>query len=179
MIDGRSASQYDPAELRAGVGYMPQEPEFFTGTLRENLVIGKPHATDDELEEALRNAAMAGFVAADPAGLSRFIGEKGGQLSGGQRQGLALARLMLRKPKLMFLDEPTNAMDHDMETEIVNRLRALNAAGTGMILCTHRPALAQLADRWVVMDAGRVIVDDTKTAVMQKLRQKAAKQEAI
>ncbi|MEL6646995.1 MAG: type I secretion system permease/ATPase [Pseudomonadota bacterium] len=179
LIDGRSASQYDPAELRAGVGYMPQEPEFFTGTLRENLVIGKPHATDEQLEEALRNAAMAGFVAADPAGLSRFIGEKGGQLSGGQRQGLALARLMLRKPKLMFLDEPTNAMDHDMETEIVNRLRSLNAAGTGMILCTHRPALAQLADRWVVMDAGRLIVDDTKTAVMQKLRQKAAKREAI
>ncbi|MEM7731904.1 MAG: type I secretion system permease/ATPase [Pseudomonadota bacterium] len=175
LIDGRSAAQYDPAELRAGVGYMPQDPEFFTGTLRENLVIGKPHATDEELEEALRDAAMARFVAADPAGISRFIGEKGAQLSGGQRQGLALARLMLRKPKLMFLDEPTNAMDHDMEMEIVRRLRALNKAGVGMILCTHRPALAQLADRWVVMDGGRVIVDDTRQAVTEQLRKKAGK----
>jgi ATP-binding cassette subfamily C protein LapB len=174
LIDDRSASQYDPAELRVGVGYMPQDPEFFTGTLRENLVIGRPQATDQELEQALQNSAMAQFVAADPAGVSRFIGEKGAQLSGGQRQGLALARLLLRQPKLMFLDEPTNAMDHDMEQEIVNRLRDLNNAGTGLILCTHRPALAQLADRWIVMDGGRVIVDDTREAVVEKLRKSAA-----
>ena len=180
LIDGRSAAQYDPAELRAGVGYMPQDPEFFTGTLRENLVIGRPEASDVELEDALHDASMAAFVASDPAGLSRFIGEKGAQLSGGQRQGLALARLLLRRPKLLFLDEPTNAMDHDMEQEIVRRLGALNKAGTGLILCTHRPALAQLADRWVVMDGGRVIVDDTREAVIKKLKQSAsAKQGAI
>lgn len=178
LIDGRSAGQYDPAELRAGVGYMPQEPELFTGSLRENLVIGRPHATDREIEAALQDAGMASFVAGDPSGLSRFIGEKGARLSGGQRQGLALARLLLRRPRLLFLDEPTNAMDRDMEAEVVTRLRALNAAGTGLILCTHRPALADLASRWVVMDGGRVILDDSRTAVIERLRKSAARKSA-
>jgi ATP-binding cassette subfamily C protein LapB len=66
-------------------------------------------------------------------------------------------------------------MDRDMETEVVTRLKALNAAGTGLILCTHRPALAEMADRWVVMEAGRIIVDDTRKAVIDRLRKSAAK----
>lgn len=178
LIDGRGAAQYDPSELRAGVGYMPQEPELFTGTLRENLVIGRPHATEAEIAEALRLAAMDRFVKDDPEGLDRFIGEKGAQLSGGQRQGLALARLLLRRPKLLFLDEPTNAMDRDMEAEVVARLRELNAAGTGLVLCTHRPALADLAGRWLVMDRGRKILDGPRDDVVAQLRQAAARRAA-
>ncbi|RBI71224.1 type I secretion system permease/ATPase [Roseovarius sp. TE539] len=178
LIDGRGAAQYDPAELRAGVGYMPQEPELFTGTLRENLVIGRPHATESEIEEALHLAAMDRFVRDDPEGPDRFIGEKGAQLSGGQRQGLALARLLLRRPKLLFLDEPTNAMDRDMEAEVVARLRELNAAGTGLVLCTHRPALADLASRWLVMDRGRKLLDGPRDRVTADLRQAAARRAA-
>ncbi|MGR3405324.1 ATP-binding cassette domain-containing protein, partial [Roseovarius indicus] len=178
LLDGRSSAQYDPAELRAGVGYMPQEPELFTGTLRENLVIGRPDATHAEIEEALRDAGMAAFVSSDPAGLSRFIGEKGAQLSGGQRQGLALARLLLRKPRFLFLDEPTNAMDRHMEAAVVARLRALNAAGTGLILCTHRPALAELANRWVMMDGGRILLDDTRAKVIETMRRSATEKRA-
>lgn len=173
LIDGRSAAQYDPAELREGVGYMPQEPELFTGTLRENLVIGRPHANHAEIEAALRDAGMIPFVTGEQAGLSRFIGEKGSQLSGGQRQGLALARLLLRRPKLLFLDEPTNAMDREMEAAVVARLRTLNASGTGLILCTHRPALAELAGRWVVMDGGRILLDDTRMNVIERLHKSA------
>jgi ATP-binding cassette subfamily C protein LapB len=178
LIDGRGAAQYDPSELRAGVGYMPQEPELFTGTLRENLVIGRPHATEAEIETALHLAAMDRFVKDDPEGLDRFIGEKGAQLSGGQRQGLALARLLLRRPKLLFLDEPTNAMDRDMEAEVVARLRELNAAGTGLVLCTHRPALADLASRWMVIDRGRKILDGPREEVVAQLRQAAARRVA-
>ncbi|WP_082647543.1 type I secretion system permease/ATPase [Roseovarius indicus] len=178
LLDGRSSAQYDPAELRAGVGYLPQEPELFTGTLRENLVIGRPDATHAEIEEALRDAGMAAFVSSDPAGLSRFIGEKGAQLSGGQRQGLALARLLLRKPRILFLDEPTNAMDRHMEAAVVARLRALNAAGTGLILCTHRPALAELANRWVMMDGGRILLDDTRAKVIETMRRSATEKRA-
>jgi len=178
LIDGRGAAQYDPAELRAGVGYMPQEPELFTGTLRENLVIGRPHATEAEIETALHLAAMDRFVRDDPEGLDRFIGEKGAQLSGGQRQGLALARLLLRQPKLLFLDEPTNAMDRDMEAEVVARLRELNAAGTGLVLCTHRPALADLAGRWMVIDRGRKILDGPREEVVAQLRQAASRRAA-
>lgn len=175
LIDGRGVAQYDPAELRAGVGYMPQEPELFTGTLRENLVIGRPHATESEIETALQLAAIDRFVKDDPEGLDRFIGERGAQLSGGQRQGLALARLLLRRPKLLFLDEPTNAMDRDMEAEVVARLRELNAAGTGLVLCTHRPALADLASRWLVIDRGRKILDGPREQVVAQLKQAAAR----
>mgnify|MGYP003571130959 FL=1 len=178
LIDGRGAGQYDPAELRAGVGYMPQEPELFTGTLRENLVIGRPHATEDEIEAALHLAAMDRFVKDDPEGLDRFIGERGAQLSGGQRQGLALARLLLRRPKLLFLDEPTNAMDRDMEAEVVARLRELNAGGTALVVCTHRPALADLASRWLVIDRGRKILDGTPDTVVAQLKQAAARRAA-
>ena len=170
LIDDRSAGQYDPAELRAGIGYLPQETDLFTGTLRENLVIGRPDASEADIARALADSALAGFVEADPAGLSRFIGEKGGQLSGGQRQGVALARLLLRRPKFLFLDEPTNAMDRDMEAEVARRLQALTAAGTGLALCTHRPGLAQIAPRWIVMDQGRVVLDDRREVVMARLR---------
>lgn len=169
LIDGRGAGQYDPAELRRGVGYLPQEPELFTGTLRENLVIGHPGATPEEIDAALEDAALRDFVEADPEGLQRFIGQTGTHLSGGQRQALALARLLLRRPKLMFLDEPTNAMDREMEAAVAARLKALSEAGTGMILCTHRPGLAEIADRWIVMEGGRILLDDAPARVIARL----------
>ncbi|MEM7321317.1 MAG: ATP-binding cassette domain-containing protein, partial [Pseudomonadota bacterium] len=128
-VDGVALDQYDQAELRGGVGYLPQSPELFTGTLRENLVIGASGASDQQVMKALYFAGMEGFVADSPDGLDLFVGEKGGRLSGGQQQAIALARLILRRPKLMFLDEPTNAMDQSMEALVVSRLQELNQKG--------------------------------------------------
>jgi ATP-binding cassette subfamily C protein LapB len=170
LVDGQALGQYEPAELRDGIGYLPQDPELFTGTLRENLVIGRPEATDAEIERALHLAGMERYVAEQPEGLGFFVGEKGCRLSGGQRQGLALARLLLRRPRLLFLDEPTNAMDQEMEGRVVARLAELSAAGTGMILCTHRQSLAAIAPRFVVMDAGRVVLDGPQAEVIERLR---------
>jgi ATP-binding cassette subfamily C protein LapB len=170
LIDGRGLHQYDPAELRAAVGYLPQEPQLFTGTLRENLMMGRPGASGEEVARALRLAAMERFVAEAPQGLDLFVGERGTRLSGGQRQGLALARLLLRRPKLLFLDEPTSAMDRDMETEFSARLAELAAEGTGLILCTHRPSLAELAARVVVLERGRKVLDGPRAEVYARLR---------
>ncbi len=170
LVDDRGARQYDPAELREGIGYLPQDPELFTGTIRENLVIGRPWASVEEIDAALADSGMLETVEADPAGLARSVGEKGANLSGGQRQGLALARLLLRRPKLLFLDEPTNAMDQEMESVVATRLQHLNAAGTGLILCTHRPGLAEIATRWIVMDKGRVVLDGTRDVVKTRLQ---------
>lgn len=170
LIDGRGLNQYDPAELRAAVGYLPQEPQLFTGTLRENLMMGRPGAPEEEVARALRLAAMERFVAEAPQGLDLFVGERGTRLSGGQRQGLALARLLLRRPKLLFLDEPTSAMDREMETELAARLAELAAEGTGLILCTHRPSLAELAERVVVLERGRKVLDGPRAEVYAKLR---------
>lgn len=101
------------------------------------------------------------------------MGEKGHCLSGGQRQGIALARLLLCRPKLLFLDEPTNAMDQQMEARVIARLRTLSAEGVGLVLCTHRQSLAALADRFVLLDGGRLVMDGPKAQVMERLRQNA------
>ncbi|WP_433990426.1 type I secretion system permease/ATPase [Sulfitobacter sp. TBRI5] len=170
LIDGVALDQYDPAELRRGVGYLPQAPDLFTGTLRENLTLGNARASDEEIKRAFYYAAMDEFLAAVPEGLDLFIGEQGRRLSGGQRQGVALARLLLRYPKMLFLDEPTNAMDQRMQGQIIQRLGELNRAGTGMMICTHRQSLAAMAGRLIVMDQGRVVLDGRSDEVLDKLR---------
>ena len=170
LIDGIALNQYDPTELRRGIGYLPQAPELFTGTLRENLTVGNAQASDEEIQRALYFAAMDEFMSGVSEGLDLFLGEKGGRLSGGQRQGVALARLLLRYPRMLFLDEPTNAMDQRMQGQITSRLAELNREGTGMIICTHRQSLAAMADRLIVMDQGRAVLDGQRDDVLAKLR---------
>lgn len=170
LIDGIALDQYEPADLRAGIGYLPQNPELFTGSLRENLVIGASSAPDAAVMRALYFAGMDEFVAALPDGLDHFLGEQGNRLSGGQRQGIALARLILRAPKFLFLDEPTNAMDQTMEATVINRLQELNLAGTGLLICTHRQSLAAIAARLIVMDGGRAVLDGPRAEVMAQLQ---------
>lgn len=170
LIDGVALGQYDPAELRRGIGYLPQQPELFTGTLRENLTLGNAQASDSDIQRALYFAAMDDFMAEVPEGLDLFLGEQGMRLSGGQRQGVALARLLLRYPKTLFLDEPTNAMDQKMQGQIIARLAELNREGTGLVICTHRQSLAAMAQRLVVMDQGRVVLDGARDDILDKLR---------
>ncbi|XDB00147.1 type I secretion system permease/ATPase [Sulfitobacter sp. LCG007] len=177
LVDGIALDQYDPAELRRGIGYLPQTPELFTGTLRENLAVGHPGADDAAMMLALRNAGLEEFAQSLPEGLGHFIGEQGRRLSGGQRQGVALARLLLRAPKLVFLDEPTNAMDQRMEASVIARLAELNARGMGLILCTHRQSLAGIAGRMMVMDGGRVVMDGPRAQVLGQLRSLSAARE--
>lgn len=169
LLDDVAIQQYDPAELRRALGYLPQHPSLFTGTLRENLTIGAPDARDEAIQRALYFCAMDTFVAGLPDGLETFLGEQGNRLSGGQKQGIALARLVLRRPRLLFLDEPTSAMDHRMEAVIAERLKELSSTGMGMILCTHRMSLAGIADRMLVIDQGRAVLDGPSSEVLEKL----------
>jgi ATP-binding cassette subfamily C protein LapB len=113
---------------------------------------------------------MDGFIAENPEGLNQFIGEKGNRLSGGQRQGLAIARMVLRRPRITFLDEPTSAMDQQMEALITSRLAELAQEGMGLILCTHRQSLADIAERVIVMDRGAKVLDGPRAEVAAKLR---------
>ncbi|MFK7836304.1 MAG: type I secretion system permease/ATPase [Sulfitobacter sp.] len=174
LIDGHEIGQYDPAELREGVAYLTQDTDLFTGTIRENLLIGRPNATDEEVHRALYFAAMDTFISENPEGLHQFIGEKGNRLSGGQRQGLAIARMVLRNPKIAFLDEPTSATDQTMEATITSRLGELAREGMGMILCTHRQSLADIAGRVVVLEKGQKVLDGPRAEVAAKLRQMSA-----
>ncbi len=169
LVDGQEISQYESASLREGIGYLPQDPDLFTGTILENLLIGRPHASEDEINAALYYSGMDYFIQQNPEGLKQFVGEKGNRLSGGQRQAISLARLLLRQPKLLFLDEPTNAMDHATEAVVTARLKELNEKGTTLVISTHRHSLTDILERLVVIDQGKKIMDGGKQEVLQCL----------
>ncbi|EFL90019.1 type I secretion system permease/ATPase [Ahrensia sp. R2A130] len=173
LVDGHEIQQYDPSVLREGIGYLPQDPEIFTGTIRENIVLGRPNAPESAIEEALYFAGMDHFISENPEGLAQFVGEKGNRLSGGQRQAIALARLLLCKPKVLFLDEPTNAMDTITETLVVERLKALQAKGVTMVISTHRNSIAAVVDRLCVLEGGKIIANGPREDVMADLRNNA------
>lgn len=177
LLDQRGIAQFDPADLRAGIGYLPQEPDIFTGTLRENLVIGRPGANSTQIAHALEMSGLSRLVAESPEGLEMDLGERGARLSGGQRQGLALARLLLRETPVLCLDEPTNAMDQQMEAHVTAQLANMAAAGRTILIITHRDSLARIAPRLIVLEQGRKVLDGPRAQVITQL-QAAARQKA-
>jgi len=141
LISGSDARQYEIPELRAGVGYVSQEPELFAGSLRDNIILGKPGATENEIAHAVEISGVKQFIADHPMGLGMMIGERGRGLSGGQRHAVTIARMILRKPEILFLDEPSGAMDTKTETALVRHLDHWAQNGRTLIVCTHRGPL--------------------------------------
>lgn len=170
LVDGYDVRSYGVAALRRGVGFVGQEAELFTGTLRDNIVMGLPGASDADIAEVARMTGVARFAAASPLGLSTPVGERGMQLSGGQRQAVALARVLLRRPRILFLDEPTSAMDTTTEAELIANLRTLARSGITLLISSHRLPILDLADRLIVLDGGRVAADGPKAKVLDALK---------
>ncbi|MFH1158649.1 MAG: type I secretion system permease/ATPase [Pseudomonadota bacterium] len=168
LIDDTDMRQIDPADLRRNISYMGQDTTLMTGSIRENIVMGSPGAGD---EDVLRIASITGvhdFVRHHPMGYDAPVGERGGSLSGGQRQSVALARTLLMNTPILILDEPTNSMDSGTENVILLHLEKFIKDKT-FILVTHKPALLKLVGRLVVMDGGRVVMDGPKETVLQAL----------
>ncbi len=170
LVDGIDLRQLDPADLRRQIGHVPQECTLFYGTLRENLTMGQPDANDARVLRAAELAGIKDFVDAHPRGFDMLISERGESLSGGQRQGIVLARACLREPPVLLLDEPTGAMDHSGE-EAVKRALEHFAEDRTMLLITHRTPLLELVDRIIVVDGGRIVADGPKAQVLDALRQ--------
>ncbi|MFN3482209.1 MAG: ATP-binding cassette domain-containing protein, partial [Rhabdaerophilum calidifontis] len=168
LVDGVDLRQYDPADLRAGLGFVMQDCELLHGTLRENITIGRPDARDEEVIAAARLAGVESFARQSPLGYELPIAEGGRSVSGGQRQAIALARALIRKPRILFLDEPTSALDLRSEAEFCERI-ALMQAGTTLIVSTHRVSLLRIVDRILVFDAGRVVADGPRDEVLNAL----------
>lgn len=169
-VDGVDIRQLDPAELRRAIGYVPQDIDLFYGTIRENIVLGLPQVEDGAVLSAVEAAGLSELVGGHPRGLDMPIGERGGSLSGGQRQAVAIARAVLHEPKMLLLDEPTSAMDFQTE-DVIKRNIIEFARHRTLLLVTHRNSLLDLAERMIVIDAGKVVADGPKEKVIEDLAQ--------
>lgn len=169
LIDGIDARQIDPAELRRSIGYVQQDNHLFYGSLRENITLRHPHADDLSVLQAAKVGGIAEFVNAHPRGFDLEVGERGDTLSGGQRQGVGIARAFVTQPQIVLLDEPTSAMDHSGE-ETVKRNIAEATQGKTMVVISHRNAMLELAERLIVIDSGQIVADGSKEDVTAALR---------
>jgi len=169
LIDGIDARQIDPAELRRSIGYVQQDTQLFYGSMRDNITISAPHVDDAAVISVARIGGIDEFVNSHPKGFDMLIGERGETLSGGQRQGVGVARAFINKPAILLLDEPTSAMDHSGEDAIKTRL-AENTQNKTLLLISHRSSLYALVNRIIVIDSGRVVADGAKEQVTDALR---------
>jgi len=168
FADDTDYRQIDPADLRRNIAYIAQDIILFRGSVRENIAVSRPQATEQEILEAAKSAGVHEFIARHPMGYDAPVGERGEGLSGGQRQSIALARAMLLNPSIMVCDEPTNAMDVEAENNFVRHIREQIADKT-FIMITHRQHLLSMVDRLILIDQGKVVVDGPRDKVLEAL----------
>lgn len=169
LVDGVDIRQIDPIDLRRSIGHVPQDPMLFYGTLKHNLMVGAPYATEADMLYAAQIAGVDEFAAEHPKGYDMAIGERGESLSGGQRQSIAVARALIQRPPILLMDEPSSNLDNQSEALLKQRLREASITKT-MILVTHRTALLELVDRLIVIDNGKIVADGPKEQVIQALK---------
>lgn len=168
-LDGVDIQQVDPTRLRETVGYLTQDVKLFAGTLKENLLLGCGPVSDDELMAAIKFSGVERVIAQHPLGLGMPIYEGGGGLSGGQKQSVGIARLILCKPQILLLDEPTASMDQQTESELIAKLGWVRNPEVTLIVVTHKPTMLAWADRIIVMDQGQIVADGPKDSVLRQL----------
>lgn len=172
LLDGIDIRQYHPSEVRSAVGIVAQAGDLFSGTIKENLLMARPDASDEQIIEAAKAAGVDEFVSRHPRGYDMNVGERGNNLSGGQRQTVAIARLLLTKPKIVFLDEPSGSMDLASERQLIGQLKTAFSDDTTLIVSTHRHSMLEIVDRLIVIEQGRVVADGPKDQVIQALQKK-------
>ncbi len=169
LVDGIDVRQLDVSDLRYNIGYVPQDIQLFSGTLRDNLMAGARYVEDELVLQAAELAGVHEFARLHPKGYELQVGERGQNLSGGQRQNVALARALLLDPPILLLDEPTSAMDNTGEERLKQRLSSMIGSKT-LLLVTHRASMLSLVDRLIIIDRGQIIADGPKGSVMEALK---------
>jgi ATP-binding cassette subfamily C protein LapB len=177
LVDGLDSRQYHPHQLRESFRFVGQDAELFSGTVRDNLMLGAARADDQQLIDAVVRSGADIFLSRDAAGFDRPVGERGSLLSGGQRSLLVLARALVSPSKLLFLDEPTGAMDTQTELYFIEKLKTALAKDQTLVVSTHRHNMLSICNRLLVIDAGRIIADGPRDEVLNRLKN-APKQEA-
>ncbi len=170
MIDGTDYRQINPDDLRQQIGYVPQDVSLFYGSVRDNITVGSPFVDDKRFIEVCNVAGIGKFTNKHPQGLDRMVGERGLELSGGQRQSVAISRALLLDPKIIILDEPTSAMDDNSERVFKMNFKNYLTEEHTLILVTHKSSMLELVDRIIVLDEGRVVADGPKEAVLSALK---------
>jgi ATP-binding cassette subfamily C protein len=162
--------EFTAAPLRAwrrAIGYVPQETILFHASIRDNLTLVKPNASQAEIESAARRAHAFDFIAAWPEGFDTIIGDQGVKLSGGQRQRLGIARALLTSPRLLLMDEAMSALDTESEAELLRTIEDLRRE-MGILIVAHRLGAVRTADSICVLDAGRVVEAGTWNELMAR-----------
>jgi ABC-type multidrug transport system fused ATPase/permease subunit len=165
FLDGLPEQELDVEWIRRQIALVPQDPYLFFGTIRENLLIAKQDATDEELHKALGAAELADFVKSAPAGLDTMVGDQGLALSGGQAQRLAIARAVLKDAPIVVLDEPTSQIDVETEA-LLNRALERLCANKTVLLIAHRLSTIERADRIIVLGDGAVLESGTRQELL-------------
>ncbi|HUR43173.1 MAG TPA: type I secretion system permease/ATPase [Aestuariivirga sp.] len=174
LVNGVDMRQYHPHEIRRVIGLLGQDSELFHGTVRSNILMANSRATDEKLLTACRLAGVDDFVRRHPKGYDMPVGEKGQALSGGQRQAIALARLLIGEPQMIFLDEPSSAIDMASEKVLIEHLKRSMRPDQTIIVSTHRYSMLDLVDRLIVLANGKIAADGPKEQVLEALKRQSA-----
>ena len=166
MIDNADIRQIRPDDVRRNMGVVMQNPVLFSGSIRDNILMGKPNATDEELLDVVKLSGADGFLGMLPGGFDFPLSERGRELSTGMRQSIAISRALIGKPNVLLFDEPTAPLDQSAENEMVERLD-LATKGLTTIFVTHRGAMLRLADKVLVIDQGRVAAFGPRDQVLK------------
>ncbi len=176
FLGGVDMALLSPPVVREAVGYLPQDMRLFSGTLRDNLLLGLADPGDEAILEVARRTGLIDLIGGQPKGLALEITEGGRGVSGGQKQLIALTRMLLAEPKVWLLDEPTGSMDSATEARVVSLLGEAAGKGATLVVATHKTALLPLLDRLVVLHGGRILFDGPRDQVLAKL---AGKPQAV
>jgi ATP-binding cassette subfamily B protein/subfamily B ATP-binding cassette protein MsbA len=166
-LDGRDLRQLTKRSVRAQIGIVLQDTLLFSTTIRENILYGRPDATEEEIREAARRAQAEDFILNMPQGYESPVGERGSHLSVGQRQRVGIARAFLKNAPILLLDEPTSALDPSTEAAIMETIKELMRGRTTLIV-THRLATVHNVDRIVVLERGRIVEQGTGPELVRR-----------
>ncbi|MBI1301313.1 MAG: ATP-binding cassette domain-containing protein, partial [Alphaproteobacteria bacterium] len=168
LVDETDYRQIDPADLRKNFSYIGQEAVLFRGSVKDNIIVTAPQATEEEILACAKAAGVHDFIAHHPMGYDAPVGEQGNALSGGQRQAIAFARAMITRPHVLICDEPTSAMDTQTEQQFFKYVEE-KLEGKTLILITHKHNLLSLVDRLILMHEGEIVMDGPREKVIKAL----------